>query len=71
MWESFITIHPVLGTIWVNHADVTGIANNTEFSIFVKAFTYGLKTGYKQLDFKFTRPPVNQAPYFIGEVPSS
>lgn len=48
----------------MKHNNNPGIANNTEYTIWMRATTFGEKSGMKKLKFKFSYPPVNSAPKF-------
>lgn len=62
VWGTFIRLDPKTYEILVNHNNNPGVANNTVFTIYITAQTFGYQTGQKVFKFNLTYPPVNQAP---------
>lgn len=48
----------------MNHNNNPGVANNTVFTIYITAQTWGYQTGQKVFRFNLTYPPLNLAPKF-------
>ena len=63
-WTQFIKINPETNSIDIEHNSVPSLKNNSEYKIYLMGVSKGLNMNYKVINFKFSHPPINQAPKF-------